>query len=418
MAWVAGAIFAVHPVHAQSVAWISELKNTLSAFFGLLAACVFVDWLGVGDREGPSSRLRYALGMALYLAALAAKTATCVLPAALLLVTWWKRGRVQKRDLAVIVPLAALGAAFVTLTVTLEAGHGGAEGAGFGLSFFERLLVAGRSLWFYAGKLLWPAGLSFIYPRWTIDLATWWQWLFPLAAAAALATLVALRSRIGRGPATAVGYFAVAVVPVSMVNVSYHAQSFVADHWQYFASIGLIALVPCVFARLPSRAQVTAGALVLVLGALTWQRAHVYASAQELWADTLQRNPQAWAAHSNMGVLLLEEGRVEPAKAHFREAIRIRPETAGAHDNLGRALAQTGRLEEAVTHLAEAVRLRPGFAPYEMHLGIALGMKGRHDEAVAHLRAAVESDPHYAPARHNLERALLAREKVSSAEPE
>ena len=162
-AWLAAAVFAVHPVHVQSVAWISELKNVLSTAFFLSSMHLFVRYLGLVASRSPAGWVTYGLGVALFVCALLSKTATCLLPAALLLVVWWKRGRVDRRSLLAVAPLVVLGAAFVLMTVYLES-HYRAHGAAYAHSGLERLLIAGRALWFYAAKLAWPAKLALIYP--------------------------------------------------------------------------------------------------------------------------------------------------------------------------------------------------------------------------------------------------------------
>jgi hypothetical protein len=242
-AWLAAAVFAVHPVHVQSVAWVSELKNVLSSAFFLSSMLLLVRYLGVAGSGASGRWVTYVLGVALFVCALLSKTATCLLPAALLLVVWWKRGRIVRRDLLALAPLVAVGAAFVVMTVYLESHHGGARGEGFGQSWLDRALIAGRALWFYAGKLMWPADLVFIYPRWTIDATVWWQYLYPLSVLAVMVVLWSLRGRIGRGPLAAAGYCILAVAPLSLVNVAFTRHSYVADHWAYWASMGLIALV-------------------------------------------------------------------------------------------------------------------------------------------------------------------------------
>jgi tetratricopeptide (TPR) repeat protein len=451
-AWLAAAVFAVHPVHVQSVAWISELKNVLSTAFFLSSMLLFVRYLGLVASRSSAGWMTYAAGTALFACALASKTATCLLPVALLLVAWWKRGTLDRRTLLAVGPLVVLGAAFVVMTVYLESVHGGARGEGFSQTGLERMLIAGRALWFYAGKLLWPANLVFIYPRWTVDVTAWWQYLFPLAAAGGLVVLWGFQDRLGRGAFAAVLFFAAALVPISLVNVAYTRLSFVSDHWAYWASMGLIALVVGAVAgheRLRavwSRQWTGVLATVLVVGVLsglTWRRAAVFESPVTLWSDTLARNPQAWAAHNNLGRALAEAGQWEPAIAHYREALRLYPRSAKATYNLANALERQGRLEEAITSYRRAlgidadyadahynlgnalrqagdpdaairqyrlaVRVEPDFALAHCNLGAALLNRGRHDEAIEHCREALRIDPGLSGARHNLRLALAAQ---------
>ena len=402
-AWLAAMVFAVHPVHVQSVAWVAELKNMLSALFFLWSMLVFVRWFHRDVRTWTG----YALGTGLFVAALLSKTATCLLPAALLVVLWWKRPCLTRRDLAAVAPLALLGMAAVLVTVYLESHHGGARGDGFSQSPLERGLIAGRALWFYAGHLLWPAGLTFIYPRWTIDAGAWWQYLYPMAALGTVAALWWQRDRIGKGPVAAVAFFVLAIVPMSFVNVAYTRLSWVSDHWQYWASMGLIALVVGVAAAQRGRWRPVAAAVaVCVLAGLTWDRCRDYETPERLWRDTIARNPEAWLAHNNLANVLHVQGRVDDAEGYYREAIRLNPDFVKAHFNLANALQGRGRLDEAVQHFERAVRLDPEFADAHYNLGNALRLSGRLDDAIEHYREAARLDPDFQPARHNLHMAL------------
>ena len=411
-AWLAGAVFAVHPVHVQSVAWVAELKNVLSALLFLWSMLVFVRWFHQDTRKWTG----YALGTGLFVAALLSKTATCLLPAALLVVLWWKCPRLTRRDLAALAPLAVLGAAFVMVTVYLETHHGGARGEVFSQSWLERGLIAGRALWFYAGHLLWPAGLTFIYPRWTIDTGAWWQYLYPLAALAVVAALWWQRDRIGRGPIAAVAFFVLAIVPMSFVNVAFTRLAWVSDHWQYWASMGLIALVVGAAAAQRGRWRpVAAAAVVCVLAGLTWDRCRVYETPERLWRDTIARNPQAWLAHNNLANALLAQGRVDLAEGYYREAIRLNPDFVKAHYNLANALQRRGRVGEAVHHFGRAVRLDPEYAEAHYNLGNALRLSGRLDDAIEHYREAGRLDPDFQAARHNLHAALALQHAAVSS---
>jgi tetratricopeptide (TPR) repeat protein len=417
-AWLAAAVFAVHPVHVQSVAWISELKNVLSGFFFLASALVMVQYFNLEGREQASWRRRvtYVAGMALFVCALLSKTATCLLPAALALVLWWKRDRVGARDLVALVPMVVLGVGFVSLTVFLESSYGGAQGEAFTQTWLERVLIAGRALWFYAGKLMWPAGLVFIYPRWAISTHAWWQYLFPISAVLAVAALWWWRARIGKGPVTAVAYFVVAVVPLSFVNVAFTRLSYVSDHWQYWASMGLIALAAGAAAhvagpwlRRPAGRPVAAAATVAVitlLAARCWERCLVYESEETLWTDTVNRNPEAWVAHYNLGSVLSQEGRSNEAIRHYRKAARIKPDYPLVHNNLGLELRMQGRHGEAIRHFAEALRLAPGFTKAHVNLGSTLMDLDRHEQANVHFRRALRIDPDFAGAHFNLGVAL------------
>ena len=403
-AWLGAALFALHPAHVESVAWITERKNTLSGFFALAAALVYLRFaLGEGARARRA--WTYAGALLLFLLALASKTVTCTLPVALALVLWWKRGRLRAPDLLPLFPWLALGAVLGSLTAWIERTQVGAAGREWSLTFAERLLLAGRALGFYLGKLLWPSNLVFVYPRWTLDASSARAWLYPLAAVATVATLWALRERIGKGPLVAALYFAVTLSPaLGFFDVFPMLYSFVADHFQYLASIGPLTLfgAGCALAgaglrarwRLPAAlAPALAAVLLLSLGACTWSRSGVYRNAETLWRDTLSRNPGAWMAHNNLAVLLAGRGAVDEAEQHYRETLRLKPDYATAHDNLGGLLAGSGRVQEALDHFRRAVDLRPDDAGMRTNLAEALTLSGRVGEGLAEFSKALEAAP-------------------------
>ena len=211
---LAGFVFALHPVCVESVAWIAEQKNTLSTLFYLAAALA---WLRFEDDRRP---VRYLVASLWFVAALLTKTVTATLPAALLVVAWWRCGRLTWRgEVRPSLPWLSVGVAAGLGTAWFESVQIGAAGDAFALGPVERGLLAGRVVWFYLGKLLWPAELIFFYPRWTIDATVWWQWLFPLAALALVAGL-AVWSRRDRTPLAAVLLFGGTLFPVlGFVNV-------------------------------------------------------------------------------------------------------------------------------------------------------------------------------------------------------
>ena len=369
-AWLAALIFAIHPVQVESVAWITERKNVLSGLFYLLAALAYLRFRPLTNAKPSGARdwRAYPLVIALFLAALLSKTVTCSLPAALLLLVWWKTGRVGKRDALPLAPLFVLGAALGLVTIQMEK-HAGATGVEWTLSFVQRCLVAGRALWFYAGKLFWPQQLTFIYPRWEIDAGAAWQYLFPVAVLAVLIALWSLRSRIGRGPLAAVLFFAGTLAPaLGFFDLYPFRYSYVADHFQYLACIGLIALTASAGTVLYQRAgqqgrdlgRLATVLVLLLLGVSTWKQAHVYQDPEILWRDTLAKNPAAWMAHNNLSAILVQQGKIEEAIWHSARRCVSTPGTGPAHNNLGNALSNIGRVSEAIGEYEQALRLMPG----------------------------------------------------------
>ena len=409
-AWLAGLVFALHPISVEAVAWISEQKSTLSGVFYLASALAYLRF----DQSRRASRYWLALG--LFVLALLTKTVTATLPAALLVVLWWQRGRLEwKRDLRPLLPWFALGASAGLFTAWVERTLIGAKGADFTLTLLQRCLLAGRAICFYAGKLLWPRNLTFIYPRWNIDPGEWWQYLFP-AGVLALAIGLWLVARRHRGPLAGFLIFAGTLFPVlGFLNVYPFRYSYVADHFQYLASLGLIVPIASVLAILAGRispgmiGRIAFAAVPLVtLGALTWEQSGIYRDTETLYRETLVRNPGSWLAHNNLGTSLLEiPGRRAEAMAHFEAALRIKPDYSEAHLSLGNALLQIpGRLADAIAEYQTAVRLDPDSERAHNNLGHALLQAGRPQEAIAQLETALRIRPAYAEAHNNLGNAL------------
>jgi tetratricopeptide (TPR) repeat protein len=417
-AWLAAAIFAVHPVHVESVAWVTERKNVLSGacYLGaLLAALAFA-----AERGADQRRRHAAVAVALFVAALLSKTVTCSLPAILLLLAWWRRGRIARRDLVATAPLFALGIALALVTIWMERTHVGATGALFDLSPAQRLLIAGRALWFYVATLVWPHPLSFVYPRWVVDAGVWWQWLPPLAAAAALAALWLARNRIGRAPFAAAAGFALTLTPaLGFIDVYPMRYTFVADHYQYLASLFVIAPLAAALTiagrRLGSMAPAAALPMLALLAVLTWRHATVLAGPETLWRDVIAKDPRGTMARVNLGMWLYGEGRAEEAVAALQDALRLEPNDAEVHGNVGIVLASLGRRDAAREHLERALALSPESAQAHSNLGNLLAAEGRLDEAVAHYLAAVRIDHDYADALNNLANVLVQQGKTDEA---
>jgi protein O-mannosyl-transferase len=406
---LAAIIFALHPVQVESVAWITERKNVLSATFYFSAALVYLRFMERTDNRD-ATRVRwhwYGGALGLYVAALLSKTVTCSLPAALLIVRWWKTGRVERRDILRLLPFFAIGAGLGLITVWVEAHHVGAQGAVWSLSLADRCLIAGRALWFYVSKLVWPERLTFIYPRWEVSAAVWWQWVFPVAFAGLVLGLYMARRRIGRGPVAAVLIFAGTLWPaLGFINIYPMRYSFVADHFQYLSSAGLITLGAVWLSRWR---RIVPVALTVLLSILTWRQAGVYQNLGTLWRDTLAKNPTSWLTHNNLGNLLFQAGQVDEAIIHFQRALQISPDYAEAHNNLAGALLQGGHADAAIAQIRRALAIDPNYAEAHNNLGIALSQSGRMDEAIAEYRKALEISPGYAEAHNNLGNVLGRR---------
>ena len=401
-AWVAAALFVLHPIQVESVAWVTERKNVLSGTFYLLAALTYL---------GGRGRVRYAATFLLFLCALLSKSVTATLPAAIAVVLWFEQGRIGRRDAIKLVAMVPFGVAAGALTSWMEKYNVGAVGPEWALAPLDRLTVAGQAFWFYLGKLAWPHPLVFNYPRWDIAHVSPAMNFFPATALVLILALGLARRRIGRGPLTAVLLYAGTLAPaLGFVNVYPMRFSFVADHFAYLAVIGPLVLVAGAVATMLRRSQNAAPALasgvgalvVAVLGTLTWQRGYAYADEETLWRDTLRKNPSSFIANDNLGGILLVRGELEPAADLFQAALRGKPDFPEALDNLGIVRHRQGRHEEAVALFREALRWNPEFADAHNNLGIVLAQQGKSSEALDHFRDAIRIRPSFAKAHQNL----------------
>ncbi len=413
-AWLAAFIFALHPVQVETAAWVTELKNTLSGVFCMAAALCYLDF----DRE--RKRRAYAAALTFFFLGLLCKTVIATLPAALLVVFWWKRGRLSwRKDALPLLPFFPLGVAAGLWTRWMELTFFGVSGGEWGQTPVQRCLIAGRAVFFYLGKLLYPAKLTFIYPRWVVSGEIWWQWLYPAALIAFLAVLWTWRKR-SRAPLAALLYFAGTLFPaLGFVNVYPFRYSFVADHFQYLATLGPIALASAsltLFWKWSQRALMgVCGALLLTLGALTWQQCSIYKNLRTLWEATLERDPDCWMALSNLSILDLNEGRTEEALTHVRRALAIKPDYREGLVNLGNTLVSMGDVAGGIAAYEKSMALEPRSALLHNNLGNALLLAGRQDEAVAHFRQAIALDETRMDSRCALCNALLAKGEPAAA---
>jgi tetratricopeptide (TPR) repeat protein len=420
-AWLAAALFVLHPVQVETVAWITERKNLLSAALALGSALAWMRFAGLGVALSARRGRWYAASLALFLGALLSKTVACTLPVALLLVLAWKRGRITRRDVLALLPFVLAGLVLGLTTAWIERERLGASGPDWELTLLQRVLIAARALGFYAGKLLWPANLSFIYPRWTVAAGSLAGWLCVAGCTGVLLALWRLRGRLGAGPLVAMLFFALTLAPaLGFVNVYPMRFSFVADHFQYLASLGPLALLAAgatqLAARVPPALRTSlAAALLLVLGTLSGLRLPAYRDARTLWLDTLERNPDCWMARNNLGMLRLQAGEVKAAIADFEAALASNPRHEKAQSNLGLAQLQLGHVPEAIAHYEAALRLQPRYPEAHNNLALALLRAGRRDEADVHLRQALEQAPDYAEAHYNLALLMLDAGRLDEA---
>lgn len=439
-AFLAALIFSVHPVMVESVAWITERKNTLSLFFYLASLYAYLRFVRMDspEKEGEQQPGWYVAALVLFVFALLSKTVTASLPAAILLILWWKRGRIPIKQILLLLPFFALGIAgsFVTSYIEHSAGNVGAAGPEWNYSFAQRLLIAGRAVWFYAGKLIFPAQLTFVYSKWNVDPNALWQWIFPLALLIVIALLFAFRRRIGRGPLVAVLLFTGTLLPaLGFINVYPMRYTFVADHYQYHAAIALIVLFAAGAALLQQKKiarqttwlrPASAAIVTVLLFVLTFRQAEIYKDSLTLWTDTTEKNPNSWMTwvnlgqalyptnkqaasnayqkaltlapnipdpHFNVGLADFDAQNYPAAEVQFRRAVELEPRHANALDMLGQCLVREGRVEEGIKAYQAALVANPRHNLAHLNLGIALREKGQLDEAAAELTKAADISP-------------------------
>ena len=375
------AVFAVHPLHVESVAWVIERKDVLSGLFYLAAWLVWMRFV-----EAPSRR-RYVLALALFTAGLLSKSIVVTLPATLLVWHWWKQGRIAVRDLLRLAPFFAVG---LVITVGDLLRYIPGEAYSFDFTLVERALIAARALWFYGWKLVWPTDLAVIYPRWDISIADPLGWGCLAASIAAAAALWLSRHRIGRGPLAGALFFAITLSPVlGFVDYGYMQFSFVADRFQYLAGIGVMGLLAGAAAHGASRwsgaarrgAQAGAAAVVLILAALTWQQASLYRDNIRFYGHIASSNPEAWKIHLNLGRELFLAGRLEEALENVLIAEKKRPDDAATFATAGGILVKLERLDEAERRLRHARKLNPRDPVALQNLAALLRKQGRYEEA-------------------------------------
>ena len=425
-AWLTAGIFALHPVMVESVAWISELKNTLSAALCASAALIYLKF------DSTRSRRAYLIAVVLFLAGVMTKTVIITLPAVLLSIFWWKRGGLRwKRDIQPLIPLFVVGVAAAIVTVWVEQKFCTENGEAFHYSLLDRVLIAGRLFWFYLGKLFWPKNLMLIYPAWKIDQSIWSQYLYPLAALVLFVALWLLCKKT-RGPFAAAFAFLVMLSPVlGFFNLSYfmsaaggddHAAIFRADHFQYLAAVPVFAISSAAIAwfaplKINFRPAIYAGCGILLVLLATLTRAHstTFRDSETCFRDVIAKNPDSVTARSNLGNILLQKGAVDEAILQFRRSVQIDPSYQYGRYNLGAALLQKGEIDESISQLRQVLYVDPNHRQAYYTLANALAKKGETNEAIAYYGRALKLVPDFPDAHCNLANLLLEKGDIDNA---
>jgi protein O-mannosyl-transferase len=411
-AWLAAALFALHPVQVESVAWVTELKNVLSLFFCLLTAWA---WLEFAE-DGPRAWRFYAVALLFQALALLAKSTACTWPVALLLILWLQGKPISARRIWQIVPFFAMGLLMGLVSIWWERNHQHTMGDAFTIGWPNRMLIASHAIWFYAGKLLWPAGLSFSYERWDIGGGEPLPYLWP--AACVIAAIAIWRD--GRGLKAAALFYVAMLAPMLGFIMQYAFRySFVADHYQYVASIGPLVLAAALLERVCAalgRAKIVIYAsLVIFLGVMTWRQCRNYDDSETLWRATLASTPASSIARNNLSQALLDKGQLDESMLLSREVLAVRPKDSVARNNLGFALLEKGGADESISCFEQAIAAQPNAPNPHYNLGRAWLKKGRTEPAITNFQTAVRLQPDFSSAWCNLGYALLQAGRVPEA---
>jgi tetratricopeptide (TPR) repeat protein len=425
-AFFAALLFAVHPVNVESVAWVSQLKSLLAIFFGLLSVWWWLKEENQGTTTQPCAKWFggwQVLSFFAFVMAMLSKGSVAVLPIVLLLIAWWRHGRIAIRDFWRTAPFFAVAVALTFVNISFQT-HG-TQSAIRSASFAERIAGAGATIWFYLGKALFPIDLAFIYRNWDIEAGNLLWWLPALAAVIVTGSLIYWRSvRWCRAALFAWLYFCISLLPVmGLVDVGFMKYSLVADHYQYMALIGVVALVAAAISdclamrsgRARAAAIVFSAAAVCTLAVLTFRQAQLYGDPIALYRDNLSKNPGAAATHNNLGQILAEKGERAEAIEHYREAIKLDARDAQALNNLGTALYELGATDEAIGYFQQALAIRNYYPEAHSNLGLALQKEGRLAEATEELQAALQLRPDLTKTRFNLGLALTQQGKLPEA---
>jgi tetratricopeptide (TPR) repeat protein len=408
------ALFAVHPLHVESVAWVAERKDVLSALFWMLTLWAY-GWYVRRPAVG-----RYLAVLVCFACGLMAKPMIVTLPFALLLLDWWPLRRVAswRRLAAEKIPLVACAAASGVVTFVLQR----SQGALPGLDAIPLTLRAANALMSYVaymGGMLWPTRLAALYP-YPGALPEWWVVCGALLILIGM-SLVAIRTA-RRRRYVLFGWLWYLGTLVPVIGLIQSGEQSMADRFLYIPLIGLFVIVawgvPDLLEHWPRRRVALPVAAAIAIGACAiTARAQVpyWADNLTLWERVVAVTGPNYRGEGNLAMALQDAGRESDAVAHYLEALRINPGFVDAHDNLGLVLASQGRTAEAIVHYAEALRLNPKDAAAHNNLGSVLAGQGKIDDALAHFSDAVRLKPQFPQAHNNLANALASQGRTAEA---
>jgi len=411
-AWLAALIFGIHPVNVESVAWITERKNLLPMVFFLTSI------LGYLAFERRKNWWFYAISLISFLLALLSKTSVVMLPIVLLGCVWWQRGKVRMGDLFKSLPFFMLSLIMGSVTVWFQYHNAIGSTVIREDGFISRLAIAGRAVWFYLYKALFPLNLSFVYPRWETGEPSVIGFLPLIGLLVVLGVFYYRRDTWGKPLLFGLGYFVLMLLPVlGFFNIYFMKYSLVADHWQYTSIIGIIALIVGILAfryyRWTKRGRqasiIIAVLLIISLSFLSWKRAETFTCSERLWKDTLNKNPNCWMGYDLLGTDFAQKGEWNHAIQNFVQALKIKPDYPKAHSNLANVLYELGKVDQAFEHFETALKIDPNAVEVHYNYGTALAEQGKIDQAIDHYIKAIRLQPDLLQGHYNLG-ILYARE--------
>ncbi len=415
-AFLAAALFAIHPVNVESVAWIAQQKNLLSLLFFLLSIWFFLKAQGLINPW-------YIWSLGAFVLAMLSKGSVAVLPVLLLLIIWWQSGKITTGNLWQTAPFFLVAVVLTAVNVWFQT-HG-SENAIRSVTFAQRLAGAGAAIWFYFYKAFVPLNLSFVYPQWTIDVTNPLWWLPLIGVLLVTAILWSQRSIPGsRTLLFAWIFFCVALLPVlGFADVGFMKYSLVADHYLYLAIIPVMALVAAAISRLLNAASqwqrrstaVATIAMISVMAWLSWIQSGLYAGPIELYEATLMHNPSSSLVHTNLSIDLIDAGRIDDAIAHAQKALQLKPDYGRGHCALGLGLTKLGKLDDAMIQYQQALENEPTLAEACYDLGAIYGMKGDLQKAFEYTQRAVELKPYSFEAQNDFGLALISQRRFQEA---
>jgi len=414
LAWLGGLLFAIHPAVVESVAWIAELKNTLSLAPFLLAACAWIDF----DRD--QKRRDYFLSLGCFIFAALCKSTMVMFPVVILLYAWWRRDRIGWNDVKVAVPFFVVSLVIGIVTVDFVHPLLGEKP----MDAVSRFVLAGQAIAFYFFNSVWPVGLLPIYHKWIVDPSSPEQWLPWPALASVLAACWIRRAGWGRHALLGLGFFLINLAPFAgFSQAAYMGFTWVMDHMLYIPLIGLIGLFVAGLERLDGMLPgsirpfaIWLVAIVMVgLGLESHTYAAMYGNPLALWTYAFRGNPDSWVVRINLGEALAQQGRLADAVAQFQAADQLDPNQGDVHADLGKAYNQMGRLPEALSEYETALKLKPKDANLPYALGNILVRLHRIPEATERYQQALQFDPRYFAAHYALGCILLGSNRVPEA---